>query len=144
MDWLPRFQQPSPTLPQPDFPGFNAIAAGAGEGLDPHFRPNVIDSFDFTIQRQLGRRLTMELGYIGRRITHEYQPINVNAVPYMMTLGGQQFKGAYAALMTQYGRPDFKLRRRLRGLDSFRRGAQSGLHRISSKLADPAPFFSTR
>ncbi|MGH7869640.1 MAG: carboxypeptidase-like regulatory domain-containing protein, partial [Candidatus Dormibacteraceae bacterium] len=79
--------QPSTTLVQPDFPGYNAIAAGAGEALDPHFRPNVVDSFDLTYQRQLGHRLTMELGYIGRRISHEYQPVNINAVPYMMTLG---------------------------------------------------------
>ncbi len=93
----------SPTLPQPDFPGYNAIAAGAGEALDPHFRPNVVDSFDFTIQRQLSRRLTLELGYIGRRITHEYQPININAVPYMMTVGGQKFSSAYASIMTQLG-----------------------------------------
>ncbi|HUD64820.1 MAG TPA: carboxypeptidase regulatory-like domain-containing protein [Candidatus Sulfotelmatobacter sp.] len=91
-----------PTLPQPDFPGFNAIAAGAGEALDPHFRPNVVDSFDFTIQRQLSRKLTLEFGYIGRRITHEYQPVNINAVPYMMTLGGQRFDKAYANVVLQY------------------------------------------
>jgi len=91
----------SATLPQPDYPGFNAIAAGAGEGLDPHFRPNVIDSFDFTIQRQLSRRLSLELGYIGRRITHEYQPIDINAVPYMMTLGGQTFGNAYKNMVLQ-------------------------------------------
>jgi hypothetical protein len=93
---------PSATLPQPDFPGFNAIAAGAGESLDPHFRPTVVDSFDLTFQRQIGRRLTLELGYIGRRITHEYQPININAVPYMMTMGGQQFANAYKNLILQY------------------------------------------
>ena len=92
----------SPTLPQPDFPGYNAIAAGAGEGLDPHFRPNVIDSFDFTIQRQLSRRVTLELGYIGRRITHEYLPLDINAVPYMMTLGGQSFANAYKNVVLQY------------------------------------------
>jgi hypothetical protein len=94
--------QASPTLPQPDYPGFNAIAAGAGEGLDPNFRPDVIDSFDFTIQRQLARKLTLEVGYIGRRITHEYQPININAVPYMMTLGGQTFANAYKNTVLQY------------------------------------------
>jgi hypothetical protein len=92
----------SATLPQPDFPGYNAIAAGAGEGLDPHFRPNVIDSFDFTIQRQLSRRVTLELGYIGRRITHEYLPLDVNAVPYMMNLGGQSFSNAYKNVVLQY------------------------------------------
>jgi Carboxypeptidase regulatory-like domain len=93
---------PSQTLIQPDYPGINAIAAGAGESLDPNFRPNVVDSFDFTLQRQLNRKLTLELGYIGRRITHEYQPTNINAVPYMMTMGGQQFKNAYANVVMQY------------------------------------------
>ncbi|MGC2530461.1 MAG: hypothetical protein WA639_22150, partial [Candidatus Acidiferrum sp.] len=88
----------APTLPQPIFPGYNAVASGAGEALDPNFRPNVVDSFDLTIQRQLTPKLLLEMGYIGRRITHEYQPININAVPYMMTLGGQQFAKAYAAV----------------------------------------------
>jgi len=94
--------QASATLPQPDYPGFNAIAAGAGEALDPNFRPNAVDSFDFTIQRQLSHRMTLELGYIGRKITHEYQPVNVNAVPYMMTVGGQQFAQAYKNVVLQY------------------------------------------
>jgi len=93
----------APFLPQPLFPGINGIAAGAGEGLDPHFRPNVVDSFNFTIQRQLHKGITMELGYIGRRIQHEYQPINLNAVPYMMSKGGQQFKNAYANVAVALG-----------------------------------------
>src|SRR5207237_2374149 len=88
----------SPTLPQPLFPGVNDVSAAAGESLDPNFRPNVVDSIDFTIQRQLTSKLTMEVGYIGRFINHEYQPLNVNAVPYMMTLGGQTFAKAYAAI----------------------------------------------
>jgi len=61
-----------------------------------------VDSFDLTIQRQLSRKLTLELGYIGRRITHEYQPINLNAVPYMMTMGGQKFSQAYAQVVNEY------------------------------------------
>jgi hypothetical protein len=44
----------------------------------------------------------MEVGYIGRRIQHEYQPININAVPYMMTKGGQRFDKAYANVVLQY------------------------------------------
>src|SRR6266513_5080026 len=92
----------NPTLPQPDFPGVNAIAAGAGEALDPNFRPNASDSFDLTIQRQLTQKTILEVGYIGRRITHEYQPVNINAVPYMMTVGGQRFDKAYAAAVMQY------------------------------------------
>jgi hypothetical protein len=93
---------PSATLPQPDFPGYNSISSATAEALDPNFRPNQVDSFDLTIQRQLSRKLTLELGYIGRRITHEYQPVNLNAVPYMMTLGGQQFKQAYANTVLEY------------------------------------------
>ncbi|MGH9735954.1 MAG: carboxypeptidase regulatory-like domain-containing protein [Candidatus Acidiferrales bacterium] len=91
------------TQPQPIFPGINNAAAGAGEGFDDHFRPNVVDSFDLSYQRQFGPKLIMELGYIGRRITHEYQPINLNVVPYMMTLGGQSFEQAYAAVETAMG-----------------------------------------
>ena len=92
----------SPTLPQPYYPGFNAPTAGPGEYLDPNFRPNVIDSFNATIQRQLSPKITLELGYIGRRITHEFQPFNLNSVPYMMTVGGQQFANAYANVVMQY------------------------------------------
>ena len=92
----------APTLPQPLFPGINGIAAGAGEALDPHFRPNVVDSFDLTLQRQLSSKVSVEVGYIGRNIHHEYQPININAVPYMMTLGGQRFDKAYANVVLEY------------------------------------------
>ena len=71
--------------------------------MDPHFRPNVVDSFDLTIQRQLSTKVTLEFGYIGRRITHEFQPVNTNAVPYMMTLGGQAFSSAYASVERAMG-----------------------------------------
>jgi hypothetical protein len=93
----------SATLPQPDFPGVNAIAAGAGEALDRNFRPDESDQFDLTVQRQLNRKTMIEVGYIGRRISHEYQPLNINAVPYMMTKGGQTFAKAYAAVETALG-----------------------------------------
>jgi hypothetical protein len=92
----------APTLPQPLYPGVNGIAAGAGEALDPNFRPNVIDSFDLTIQRQFKREFLLEVGYIGRKISHEYQPLNINTVPYMMTKGGQRFDNAYANVVLQY------------------------------------------
>jgi Carboxypeptidase regulatory-like domain len=92
----------SQTLPQPDFPGINAIAAGAGEGLDPNFRPSMNQQFDLTIQRQINSKIMVEFGYIGRKITHEFQPININAVPYMMTLGGQSFANAYGQMVMQF------------------------------------------
>jgi hypothetical protein len=93
----------SPTLPQPVYPGYNNGESSAAEGLDPNFRPNVSDSFDLTIQRQINRQNTLEVGYIGRLIHHEYQPVDLNVVPYMMVQGGQDFKTAYAALETALG-----------------------------------------
>ncbi len=74
-------------MPQPVYPGFNNAESSAAEGLDPNFRPNVSDTFDFTIQRQINRNNTLEIGYIGRIIKHEYQPVNLNVVPYMMVSG---------------------------------------------------------
>ena len=94
--------QPTQTLPQPLYPGVNSVAAGAGEALDPNFRPNVVDSFTFTFQRQLTNKVSLEVGYIGRLINNEYLPINLNAVPYMMTKGGQTFAKAYANTVIGY------------------------------------------
>ena len=94
--------QASQTLPQPLYPGVNGVAAGAGEALDPNFRPNVVDSFTFTFQRQLTNKISLEAGYIGRIISNEYLPINLNAVPYMMTKGGQTFAKAYANTVIGY------------------------------------------
>lgn len=98
---IPLINNATPTLPQPVYPGYNNPASSSPEGLDPNFRPNVVDSFDLSIQRQVNRRTTVEVGYIGRRITHEYLPIWLNAVPYMMNQGGQNFASAYANLVTQ-------------------------------------------
>jgi hypothetical protein len=92
----------SPTLPQPDFPGINAIAAGAGSATDINLRPSMNQQYDLTIQRQINSKMSVEIGYIGRHITHEFQPVNVNAVPYMMTLGGQRFDKAYGQMVMQY------------------------------------------
>ena len=92
----------SPTLPQPLYPGVNGVAAGAGEALDPNFRPNNVDTFTFTFARQLNNKFSLEMGYIGRLIHNEYLPINLNAVPYMMTKGGQTFAKAYANAVIGY------------------------------------------
>jgi carboxypeptidase family protein len=93
----------SQTLPQPYLPGINDVNAGAGEALDPNFRPNSVDVFNFSIQHQFSPRFTVELGAISRWIHNEYQPININAVPHMMTLGGQSFASAYAAVEKAMG-----------------------------------------
>ncbi len=123
--------QPSATLPQPDFPGINAIAAGAGEALDPRFRPTVVDSFDLTLQRQITRKVVLEAGYIGRRITHEYQPININSVPYMMSLGGQTFANAYQKAVLQY----------CNGVAGLAGGGCGGSAGPNPGAVTPQPFF---
>jgi hypothetical protein len=89
------------TLPQPIFPGYNAVAAGSGTGLDPNFRPSMSQQFDLTVQRQFGK-ITVEVGYIGRLLSKEFQPINMSSVPYMMTVGGQRFDKAYGQMVWQY------------------------------------------
>ncbi|MGD0891718.1 MAG: carboxypeptidase-like regulatory domain-containing protein [Terracidiphilus sp.] len=88
--------QPTATLPQPVYPGVNNGESSSAEGLDPNFRPNVSDTFDLTIQRKINSHQTLEVGYIGRLVQHEYQPVNLNVVPYMMVKGGQAFESAYA------------------------------------------------
>jgi len=93
----------SPTLPQPVYPGYNNGESSSAEGLDPNFRPNVSDTFDLTIQRKINSHQTLEMGYIGRLVHHEYQPVNLNVVPYMMVQGGQSFANAYAALEKTLG-----------------------------------------
>jgi len=91
-----------PTLPQPDFPGVNAVNAATSEALDPKTRPSISRQFDLTIQRQINNKTTIEFGYIGRKYTHDIQEINLNAVPYMMTLGGQSFAKAFGQMAWQY------------------------------------------
>jgi hypothetical protein len=85
------------TLPQPYIPGVAGnVPAGDGSVLDPSFKPNHSDQFDFTIQRAINQKLLLEVGYIGRRIRDEYQGIELNAVPTMYTVNGQQFANAFA------------------------------------------------
>jgi hypothetical protein len=90
------------TLPQPVYPGVNGVAAAAGEALDPNFKPNNVDTFTLTFARQITNKMSLEIGYIGRKIHNEYLPMNLNAVPYMMTKGGQTFAQAYANTVLQY------------------------------------------
>ena len=125
----PLGQAPSQTLPQPIFPGINGPEAGAGETLDPNFRPNVVNTWSLSFQHQLTRNVLMELGYIGRSIHNEYQPVNINAVPYMMTLGGQRFDKAYASMLLQY----------CGGIDGLRGGGCAG----NAAAVTPQPFFET-
>ena len=88
---------PSLTLAQPFYPGVNGNAsAGDVESLDPSYRPETTDNVTLTIQREISRSSTIEVGYIGRKIRHEAQQLNLDAVPTMMTLNNEQFSQAWA------------------------------------------------
>jgi Carboxypeptidase regulatory-like domain len=92
----------SPTLAQPYYPGqFGNAAAADGTVLDRYYKPNRSDVFDITIQRQLSNKMSIEVGYIGRIIKNEFQLINLDAVPTMLTLNGQSFANAFGNLYGQ-------------------------------------------
>ena len=88
----------SATLPQPYTPGGANPNAGDSVSLDPNYRPNRTDNITISLQRQLSNRMTIETGYIGRISRNDFQEINMDAVPYMTTLGGETFAQAYANL----------------------------------------------
>ena len=92
----------SPTLPQPFLPGIGGnVRTGDASMLDPDYRPEITDNFNFTIQHEFSPKFSIEVGYIGRRIRNELQQINLDAIPHMTTLGGQKFSDAYAKLYQQ-------------------------------------------
>jgi hypothetical protein len=91
------------TLPQPYHPGFDGPGVALSPGVDPSMRPNDVDTFNVSIQRQVSRRMLVEVGYIGRLVHHEFMQLNPNPVPYMMTLGGQSFESAYLAIEGAFG-----------------------------------------
>jgi len=91
------------TLPQPYHPGFDGPGIASSSGVDVSLRPNDVDSFNLSIQRQINRKMLLEVGYIGRLVHHEFNQVNPNSVPYMLTLGGQSFQSAYLAIETAFG-----------------------------------------
>ena len=64
--------------------------------LDPSFRPAATYNFQLSIQREITQKMQFEVGYIGRNITHEWMQRDLDAVPTMMTVGGQSFANAFA------------------------------------------------
>jgi hypothetical protein len=91
------------TLTQPYHPGFDGPGVSIASPVDPSMRPNDVDTFNLSIQRQINRKMMVEVGYIGRLIHHEYIMQNPNVIPYMMSLGGQSFSAAYLAIEGAFG-----------------------------------------
>ncbi len=90
-------------LPQPYHPGFDGPGVQLASPVDPSLRPNDVDTINFSIQRQVNRKMLLEVGYIGRLIHHEYIQLNPNQVPYNLSLGGQTFVAAYDAIEASLG-----------------------------------------
>jgi hypothetical protein len=84
-------------------PGIDGPGVAIGSPLDPTYKPNNVDTFNFSIQRQINRKMLVEVGYIGRLIHNELETLNPNQVPYQLTLGNQSFASAYAAIEGMFG-----------------------------------------
>ncbi len=95
---------PAPTtLAQPYHPGFDGPGVQLASPVDPSLRPSEVDTINFSIQRQVNRKMLVEVGYIGRLIHHEYIQLNPNQIQYNLSQGGQSFQAAYLAMETALG-----------------------------------------
>src|SRR5579859_899416 len=92
---FPTVQQ---NLPIPAEPGVNSPAGSNISFLDQNWRPGANNQVTLGIQRELPDNMLVELAYVGKWSKHLYQGLDLNNVPWMMTLGGQSFAKAYAAL----------------------------------------------
>ncbi len=90
-------------LTQPYHPGFDGPGVQLASPVDPSLRPNDVDTINFSIQRQVNRKMLVEVGYIGRIIHHEYIQLNPNQIPYNLSQGGQTFVSAYDAVEAAFG-----------------------------------------
>jgi hypothetical protein len=89
----------SPTLGQPYLPGLGGNAPAADVTVDdPKYRPERTDNLTVSLQRQINKTVSMEVGYIGRLIRNELLAMNLDSVPYMTTLGGQTFANAFSQI----------------------------------------------
>lgn len=91
------------TLAQPYHPGFDGPGVALASPVDPSLKPNNVDTINFSIQRQVSRKMLVEVGYIGRIIHNEYIQLNPNQIPYNLSQGGQTFAAAYQAIERSLG-----------------------------------------
>lgn len=91
----------APTLTAPVQPGVNTAFESFAAFLDSAWKPAPSDQIDISIQRELKGHWIVEAGYIGVFARNLFQGIDLNDVPYMMTVGGQRFDKAYAGVAAQ-------------------------------------------
>ncbi|MGI8745440.1 MAG: carboxypeptidase regulatory-like domain-containing protein [Bryobacteraceae bacterium] len=83
------------------FPGANQAFTASSYQIDPHYQPAPNNQWDLTIQRELPGNSVLEIGYIRRTATHIYSPLDLNQVPFFMTLNGQSYAQAFDAVAAQ-------------------------------------------
>ncbi|MBZ5497810.1 MAG: carboxypeptidase-like regulatory domain-containing protein [Acidobacteriia bacterium] len=94
--------QPIPVIPgNATVSGANQAFANASTQLAPKFRPAINNSYNLTLQRELGKGTILEIGYIRRDARNLLEGMTLNQVPYMMVYGGQSFAQAYDAVADQ-------------------------------------------
>lgn len=92
---FPAVQQ---SLPIPAEPGINSPPGSNISFLDNNWRPGANDTITFGIQRELPDNTLVEVAYVGKWSRHLFDGLDLNDVPWQMTLGGQSLAKAYAAL----------------------------------------------
>jgi hypothetical protein len=83
------------------FSGANQPFANTTFQIDPHYRPGRNHQWDLTIQHEMPGHSLLEIGYIGRHANNIYNPLEVNQVPFMMTLSGQSYAQAFDNIALQ-------------------------------------------
>jgi hypothetical protein len=81
--------------------GANQPIANTTYQIDPTYKPGRNHQWDLTIQREMPGHSLLEIGYIGRHADNTYNPLEVNGVPWMMTLNGQSYAQAYDTVAAQ-------------------------------------------
>ena len=81
---------------QPLIPSTNSPYESLDFRIDPKRKVGYANTFDVTYQRDLGRNMLLEIGYVGNYAQKLYQGYALQQVPYMYTLGGQSLAKAFS------------------------------------------------
>ncbi len=82
-------------------PGANQPIANTTYQIAPNYTPGRNEQWDLTIQREMPGKALLEVGYVGRHESNMYNPLEINGVPWMMTLSGQSYAQAYDSVAAQ-------------------------------------------
>jgi len=85
----------------PALKGANQPFAQTTYQIDPGYLPGKSNQWNFTIQREMPGNSLLEIGYVRRTGSDLYGPVELNQVPFFMTLGGQTFAQAFDAVGAQ-------------------------------------------